>query len=182
MIPRPPRSTRTDTLCPYTTLFRSKSDTVRNHELGIKGRAGRISYNANVFYVDWDDPQVNTSTTFWGFFAVQNANKASTRGVELELAGSAGEGFTYSLGYTYTDAQLEADAVAVDGAYLYGYKGDPLPGVPEHRFNAAGSYGIPVGSGLLTLRADAYYQSESERSEEHTSELQSLMRSSYAVF
>src|SRR3546814_4402764 len=23
MIPRPPRSTRTDTLCPYTTLFRS---------------------------------------------------------------------------------------------------------------------------------------------------------------
>src|SRR3546814_8799365 len=93
-----------------------KSDTVRNHELGIKGRAGRISYNANVFYVDWDDPQVNTSTTFWGFFAVQNANKASTRGVELELAGSAGEGFTYSLGYTYTDAQLEADAVAVDGA------------------------------------------------------------------
>src|SRR3546814_9257267 len=83
MIPRPPRSTRTDTLCPYTTLFRSKSDTVRNHELGIKGRAGRISYNANVFYVDWDDPQVNTSTTFWGFFAMQNANKASTRGVEL---------------------------------------------------------------------------------------------------
>src|SRR3546814_7540407 len=123
-------------------------------------------------------------TPFWSLFAVQNANKARTRGVGLGLAGSAGEGFTYSLGYTYTDAQLEADAVAVDGAYLYGYKGDPLPGVPEHRFNAAGSYGIPVGSGLLTLRADAYYQSESEnalRSEEHTSELQSLMPISYAV-
>src|SRR3546814_12453417 len=26
MIRRPPRSTRTDTLCPYTTLFRSKQD------------------------------------------------------------------------------------------------------------------------------------------------------------
>src|SRR3546814_19368245 len=26
MIRRPPRSTRTDTLCPYTTLFRSKAD------------------------------------------------------------------------------------------------------------------------------------------------------------
>src|SRR3546814_21071255 len=25
MIPRPPRSTRTDTLCPYTTLFRSSA-------------------------------------------------------------------------------------------------------------------------------------------------------------
>src|SRR3546814_19842500 len=144
MIPRPPRSTRTDTLCPYTTLFRSKSDTVRNHELGIKGRAGRISYNANVFYVDWDDPQVNTSTTFWGFFAVQNANKASTRGVELELAGSAGEGFTYSHGYTHTDAQLEADAVAVDGSSLYGHQRTPLPGIPNPGSNSAGTTAIQL--------------------------------------
>src|SRR3546814_1395773 len=29
MIPRPPRSTRTDTLFPYTTLFRSKSSSLR---------------------------------------------------------------------------------------------------------------------------------------------------------
>jgi len=139
-----------------------RSDTVRNHELGVKGRVGKAMYNANVFYVDWKDPQVNSATTFWGFFAVQNAQKASTRGVELELTGSAGAGFTYNLGYTYTKAQLEADALAVDGAYVYGYKGDPLPGVPEHRFNAAGSYGIPIGNGLLTLRGDVYYQSESE--------------------
>jgi len=139
-----------------------KSDTVRNHELGIKGRVGRMSYNADLFYVDWKDPQVNSSTTWWGFFAVQNAQKASTRGVELELAGGIGEGFSYNLGYTYTKAQLEADAVAADGAYLYGHDGDTLPGAPEHRFNAAGSYGIPLGRGLLTLRGDIYYQSESE--------------------
>ena len=140
-----------------------KSDTVRNHELGVKGRIGRTTtYNANLFYVDWKDPQVNSATTNWGFFAVQNAEKASTRGVELELAGHAVTGFGYSLGYTYTKAQLERDALAVDGAYLYGYKGDPLPGVPEHRFNVAASYGIPVGNGLLTFRGDAYYQSEME--------------------
>ncbi len=139
-----------------------RSDTVRNHELGVKGRVGKAMYNANLFYVDWKDPQVNSATTFWGFFAVQNAQKASTRGVELELTGSVGAGFTYNLGYTYTKAQLEADAMSVDGAYIYGYKGDTLPGVPEHRFNAAGSYGIPMGNGLLTLRGDVYYQSESE--------------------
>src|SRR3546814_8225226 len=28
MIPRPPRSTRTDTLFPYTTLFRSRNETM----------------------------------------------------------------------------------------------------------------------------------------------------------
>ena len=37
-----------------------------------------------------------------------------------------------------------------------------LPGVPRHRFNAMGSYGIEFDSGVLTLRADAYYQSSSQ--------------------
>lgn len=139
-----------------------KSDTVRNYELGVKGAVNRLSYNANVFYVDWKDPQVNSSTTNWGFFAVQNAPKASTRGVELELSGSMESGFGWGLGYTYTEAELERDAMAVDGAYLYGHKGDTLPGVPRHRFNAMGSYGIEFDSGVLTLRADAYYQSSSQ--------------------
>src|SRR3546814_16860048 len=35
MIRRPPRSTRTDTLFPYTTLFRSKG----TEEIGLKGTA-----------------------------------------------------------------------------------------------------------------------------------------------
>src|SRR3546814_10165574 len=34
MIRRPPRSTRTDTLFPYTTLFRSKDETVAGFRLG----------------------------------------------------------------------------------------------------------------------------------------------------
>lgn len=139
-----------------------KSDSVRNYEIGVKGRAGRMTYNADVFYVDWKDPQINSSTTFWGFFAVQNAKKASTRGIELELSGSIGQGFTYGLGYTYTDAQLDADAVAADGAYIYGLKGDPLPGVPKNRFNASASYTMSIGSGWLTLRGDGYYQSETQ--------------------
>ena len=139
-----------------------ESDSVLNYEIGVKGRAGRITYNADIFYVDWTDPQYNSSTTNWGFFAVQNADKASTRGVELELAGSLGEGFTYGLGYTYTDAHLDADAVAADGAYLYGRDGDTLPGAPKNRFNASGSYTIPVGSALLIFRGDAFYQSETQ--------------------
>src|SRR3546814_2605493 len=36
MIRRPPRSTRTDTLCPYTTLFRS--------DIAIIGEGGRDRY------------------------------------------------------------------------------------------------------------------------------------------
>ena len=136
-----------------------QADSVRNYELGVKGAAGRMTYNANVFHVDWKDPQINSATTNWGFFAVMNADEASTRGVELELAGSLGEGFTYGLGYTYTVAELEADTRTADGVFLVGRKGDRLPGVAEHRFNASAGYGFPIGPGLLTFRGDVYNQS-----------------------
>ncbi|KFL37529.1 TonB-dependent receptor [Arenimonas donghaensis] len=139
-----------------------EADTVRNYELGIKGSANGVNYNANLFYLDWQDAQVNSATTNWGFFAVQNAEEASSRGVELEISGRLGEGSTYSVGYTYTDAQLDADAVAADGAYTYGFAGDRLPGAPEHRFNVAGSHAFEFAGGLVTLRGDAYYQSETQ--------------------
>src|SRR3546814_10340523 len=43
MIRRPPRSTRTDTLFPYTTLFRSIADGVEDAAAGLAiGRAGAI--------------------------------------------------------------------------------------------------------------------------------------------
>src|SRR3546814_17300596 len=35
MIRRPPRSTRTDTLCPYTTLFRSEQDLALGTRLDV---------------------------------------------------------------------------------------------------------------------------------------------------
>src|SRR3546814_14996806 len=92
MIRRPPRSTRTDTLFPYTTLFRS---------LG----AGKVM--ASWAMADFDD--VDT------FYGPDGAEKQQI----------------YSLGYTYA----------------------------------------------LSKRTNVY-----ARSEEHTSELQSLMRISYAVF
>jgi len=145
---------------PAWTTYRA--DTVRNHEIGVKGAVGRLTYNADLFYVDWKDPQINSSTPLWGFFAVANAQKASTRGVELELAGSFDNGFGYSLGYAYTDAKLDADAVSQDGTYTYGLKGMALPGAPKHRFNASGNYNIALGEAWLVLRADAYYQSETE--------------------
>src|SRR3546814_13533257 len=43
MIRRPPRSTRTDTLFPYTTLFRSACDRRHPSQYGAAGGAGRIS-------------------------------------------------------------------------------------------------------------------------------------------
>src|SRR3546814_5148734 len=93
MIRRPPRSTRTDTLFPYTTLFRSENETVRDLFGGEAVFTGRI--------------------------------------------GMTPEG-------AITLTQLSGRA-------------------PDFRLSGSGRY-------------------EPGRSEEHTSELQSLMRISYAVF
>src|SRR3546814_10014189 len=52
MIRRPPRSTRTDTLFPYTTLFRSIAEVYRNQVAGnIKaGAALAFAHGFNVHY------------------------------------------------------------------------------------------------------------------------------------
>src|SRR3546814_8720341 len=110
MIRRPPRSTPTDTLFPYTTLFLSASSCLRSwHQIaGIDDLGRVIRHFKNIRegrLCQHDDPP---------------AARSQAR---------------------YTE---------------------PSCGVGEHR-------------NLLTFRL-------SQRSEEHTSELQSLMRISYAVF
>src|SRR3546814_6473736 len=119
MIRRPPRSTRTDTLFPYTTLFRSVRRTVRR----VLADAGRHSRRAAACVAD---------------------------------AVAAAQAFA---------ALARPDRVS-DGA-------GPVPA----RCDAVHAVDVPARSGPLcaTRRHVA-------RSEEHTSELQSLMRISYAVF
>src|SRR3546814_2953600 len=102
MVRRPPRSTRTDTLFPYTTLFRSIP------RAGARGRTMRSA-------------------------ATPTAPTASSRGWLLALAAAVAAGLGIRLLF------LGDKALWLDEAY-------------------------------------------SVRSEEHTSELQSLMRISYAVF
>lgn len=141
-----------------------RPDTVLNAELGLKGLLGDLTYTADVFRSNWKDPQLNTSTTYWGFFAVQNMGRARSQGVELEVQGKLGEHFRYGFGYAYTDAKLTRDAYGADGTYLINRKGTPLPGVSKNRFNAGGDWVFGAGSGQLTLHLDASWQSSSRNS------------------
>src|SRR3546814_5085217 len=112
MIRRPPRSTRTDTLYPYTTLFRSA------HEIA----GARI---AREILTDLDHP-----------------------GEEIDEIAAIIDGH-----------DSRAEAISIDDACVK--DADKLWRITPH--------------GLATVR-------KWFRSEEHTSELQSLMRTSYAVF
>src|SRR3546814_1525194 len=118
MIRQPPRSTRTDTLCPYTTLFRSP----RGQRLGRDRAPGQRDLARRSVH-----------------------QKAAARGPRDE-------------GIAPVDEQLPAEPEAARGE-------EPAPLERPDLFRRK-----PVG-GLAVAR-----------SEEHTSELQSLMRISYAVF
>src|SRR3546814_7160794 len=127
---RPPRSTRTDTLFPYTTLFRSK------YEAGYSG-------------ISW--PREN------GGQGLSPTEKLAFDREEI-LHGFPTEYFSISLGMP----------VPIMLRYL-------PDGWKQERAIAA-LRGDEIWCQLFSEPAAG-----SERSEEHTSELQSLMRISYAV-
>ena len=146
-----------------------KPDTLNNYEIGFKGAAESFRYSVALFYEDWQDIQVDTVTTNWGFYAAQNGQDASTQGVELELEGGFLENWRYHLGYAYVDAELDQPLlrpypVAATGVYpVTARAGTRLPGTPENTFNAALSHSWAFSGGYdWTNRVSAYYQSSTE--------------------
>jgi iron complex outermembrane recepter protein len=154
-----------------------QSDSVTNYEVGMKGRIGPAAqYSAAVFYLDWEDIQLDTATPVWGFFDVVNGESAGSQGLELEINGRAGD-FTYGLGYTYVDAQLTAPlcSPAVTRAVCISNPGDPtlqlardgaqLPGAAEHTINVMLEHTLSLGgTWQWRNRISGYYQSETENS------------------
>jgi iron complex outermembrane recepter protein len=137
------------------------SDSNTNYELGIKGFLGPTQYSAAVYYVDWQDVQVDTSTSNWAFFAAANGESAGTQGLELEFSGYVTDSLHYTAGYAYTDAELTGDLVSPTGGVIAA-DGARLPGSSEHTL----SFSLDHSSELIGMtwvnRVDAYYQSSTE--------------------
>src|SRR3546814_5312559 len=139
MIRRPPRSTRTDTLFPYTT----SSDLLVNRRWSWPGPTGKPVYN----------------------FRSERRDFSSHRCLVLC------DGF-----YEFTDP-TDKTQKRLD-KWLFTLKGDRW-------FCMAGiwrEYKDGEAFTLLTMDSGPDIAAYHHRSEEHTSELQSLMRISYAVF
>ncbi|MBN7795459.1 TonB-dependent receptor [Parahaliea mediterranea] len=140
-----------------------EKDTVLNHELGIKGRLDNLSFTASAFYVDWRDPQLNATTELYGFYVALNGDEASTIGVELEVDGYLGDTLHYRIGYTYVEAELEANFISPQNGAVIAASGTTLPGTPENVFSASLDYPWQLRDGVyLTPRINAYYQSEAK--------------------
>jgi len=155
-----------------TGYFIFDSDSIDNYEIGYKGTAATLNYAVSLYYAEWQDPQLNTATSNWGFFAAINGESAETQGIEIELSGTLGDHLSYSLGYTYADSELSDDVYQPAGNfYLHpgrpefldrvGAEGDRLPGSAEHVFNVSLGYEFQLADGVsVNTVLSGYYQSE----------------------
>src|SRR3546814_4203718 len=175
MIRRPPRSTRTDTLVPYTTLFRSRGyetpiyrrppDLV-DVDLGqfsetLKGKRIRGKVQGTSF-VPYDDR------------AAIEAGALAGRGLEIAWAADPVEFF-------FLQVQGSGRIRLPDGGIIrIGYdsqNGRDYTGIGKLMRDR----GL-LESGQTSMQGIMDYLHSHPRSEEHTYELKSLMRNSYAVF
>ena len=156
-------------LNPETVQF-YKADTVNNYELGIKGATDRWRYSADIFYVDWNDPQLNTATAWWGFFMAQNGDSAATKGLELEAAWAATENLVVNFGYSYIKAELTADLIQPQTGGVIAEDGHRLPSTAEHVATVSFDHTYNMNNGwTLASRLHAYYQGDSINSVQDTS-------------
>src|SRR3546814_15299456 len=128
MIRRPPRSTRTDTLFPYTTLFRSTSDAwaqgfarLRKYGLSfdLQAYAGQFAHLAALFAKHPDTPVILDHTGMaipddpdgWGLWRRGMAALAALPHVAVKISGM---GFTWRP-WAIQHARSETSPVGKEG-------------------------------------------------------------------
>src|SRR3546814_7516744 len=105
----------------------------------------------------------------------------------LQLAVEPLDGLILRGSVAYTDAKYTRTVFGGSNNALLVTKGDELPGAPW-QVRLSGTYDFDTGDDKAFVQLNYDYSSSYQRlptafrSEEHTSELQSLMRTSYAVF
>jgi iron complex outermembrane recepter protein len=146
------------------------ADFLDNYELGYKGSSDSFTYALDVYYTDWKDPQLNTISPNWGFFAVINGESASTKGFEAEISGLLTDTLSYTFGYTYADAKLTDDVYSPAGNFfgsgvlypvLIANDGDRLPGTARNVFNVALMNNVTLSDNATwNTVLSGYYQSK----------------------
>ncbi len=108
-----------------------KPDKTENYEIGIKGNLWdrKISFDADVYYIDWKDIQLGVVDPSNYFEYLTNAGRARSQGVEGSLQFEPIERLKLSANFAYTDATLRRNLPA--GGPL-GVVGDRLPFTPEY--------------------------------------------------
>ncbi|MDR1395409.1 MAG: TonB-dependent receptor [Deltaproteobacteria bacterium] len=84
--------------------FPYKSEFAVNYEIGAKMRwlDSRLTANLALFQIDWTNRQIEIMVPQTGGFHVDNAGRAVSRGLELEIAARPADSLTLEAGFGYT--------------------------------------------------------------------------------
>jgi iron complex outermembrane receptor protein len=119
-----------------------KPDTLWDYELGAKTEwlGGRLIANAAIYYIDWKDIQVVTSTlTFPNIPYLGNAGAAVSKGAELELKALPSSSWLFSFSGSYTDARFSQDSAELNVS-----KDERIALIPQFSGTAAAEFNHAV--------------------------------------
>jgi len=117
-----------------------QSDSLWNYELGIKNSwfDHRVTFNADVFYIDWKNIQ-QWLLLACGFQYRVNAAAADSKGAEMEINARPIVPLQFSLGIGYQDAKITEASTSSPQV-----PGDPVFNVPDWTGNASASWTQPL--------------------------------------
>jgi outer membrane receptor for ferric coprogen and ferric-rhodotorulic acid len=125
-----------------------------SYEGGLKGEyfGGRLNASLALFRIEQDNVAQYVGTTLTGIDYYKPIKGATTKGIELELAGELSEGWNLSAGYTYARTRDK------DDQRIYGY---PLSTTkPEHVARLFSTYRLTGDLNRLTIGAGLSWQSQ----------------------
>ncbi len=165
-----------DTNCVRDNELYASPEETKNYELGMKSEwlDGRLRVNGAIYYIDWDNTQVQGRTQTAGFLIARDGGEAESKGLELEVNAQLTEKWLLNIGYTYINAELSDGCSAAEASSgtepcaipdAETKSGDRLPGSPEHMGYASMTYNTILSNGLgfnfeygLTTQSDVLTQ------------------------
>lgn len=145
-----------------TTTGSFDPDETKNYEIGFKtaGLDGRLRADATVFYIDWNNIQLNYFNG--NNTVIGNAGDARSKGVELQGTFAATRSFTVSANASYTDAKMTGLRPGAQGGAVVG---DRLPLTSKWAAGLLADYTQPFGDNKQwTLGGGLRYRSDFDTS------------------
>ncbi len=153
-----------------------------NYELGYKAELFNrtLRVNAAIFYMDWTDMQtafqqagLDANGDFIIFGGIDNADSATSQGIELSITSAPIDGLVMNLNIGYLDATYDEFTGFIDGENRV-LDGKTIPNSPKWTVSADAEYDF-----ALTGSLDAFVRGEYMYRDEITSTTAALIQSGF---
>ena len=131
-------------------------DSLWDYTVGEKAKlaGGRMTFNADVYYIDWSNVQTRLLLNC-SYFFTESAGSINSKGVEAESTFKVTPELTVSGSVSFNDSHASGNIPTV-GAF----NGDQSPYSPNVIASASVFYDKPVAEGVMHIQASYQFRSE----------------------